>query len=59
MARQTSTREEALVAHTGANAYCLFEEGNLGTLTPGRDADLLVLDRGHHAVPLQYVGAEE
>jgi predicted amidohydrolase YtcJ len=49
--RQTITREEALVAHTRANAYFLFQEANLGSLAPGKYADLLVLDRDYLTVP--------
>jgi predicted amidohydrolase YtcJ len=49
--RQSITREEALIAHTRANAYFLFQEGNLGTLAPGKYADLLVLDRDYLTVP--------
>jgi predicted amidohydrolase YtcJ len=49
--RQTITREEALIAHTRSNAYFLFQEGNVGSLTRGRYADLLVLDRDYLTVP--------
>ena len=48
--RQTVTREEALVAHTRNNAFILFQESNLGTLKPGKYADLLVLDRDYLTV---------
>src|SRR5439155_11112567 len=49
--RSTISREEALIAHTRSNAYFLFQEGNIGSLTPGRYADLLVLDRDYLTVP--------
>ena len=49
--KQTITREEALIAHTRSNAPFLFQEANLGSLTPGRYADLLVLDRDYLTVP--------
>jgi predicted amidohydrolase YtcJ len=49
--RQTVTREEALIAHTRANAYFLFQESNLGSLARGKYADLLVLDRDYLTVP--------
>jgi predicted amidohydrolase YtcJ len=49
--RQTITREEALIAHTRSNAIFLFQEGNLGSLAPGKFADLLVLDRDYLTVP--------
>jgi predicted amidohydrolase YtcJ len=49
--RQTITREEALIAHTRNNAYIVFQESNLGSLQPGKYADLLVLDRDYMTVP--------
>ena len=49
--RQTITREEALIAHTRSNASFVFQEGNLGSLAPGKYADLLVLDRDYLTVP--------
>jgi predicted amidohydrolase YtcJ len=49
--RQTVTREEALIAHTRSNALFLFQEGNLGSLSSGKYADLLVLDRDYLTVP--------
>jgi predicted amidohydrolase YtcJ len=49
--RQTITREEALIAHTRNNAFIMFQEANLGSLAPGKYADLLVLDRDYLAVP--------
>jgi predicted amidohydrolase YtcJ len=49
--RQTITREEALIAHTRSNAHFLFQESNLGSLAPGKYADLLVLDRDYLTVP--------
>jgi predicted amidohydrolase YtcJ len=48
---QTITREEALIAHTRSNAAFLFQDGNLGSLAPGKYADLLVLDRDYLTVP--------
>jgi hypothetical protein len=49
--KQTITREEALIAHTRSNAYFVFREGDLGSLQPGKYADLLVLDRDYLTVP--------
>jgi len=49
--RQTVSREEALIAHTRSNARLVFQEGNLGSIQPGRYADLLVLDRNYLRVP--------
>lgn len=48
---QTITREQALIAHTRNNAYFVFREGDLGSLQPGKYADLLVLDRDYLKVP--------
>ncbi len=45
--RQTITREEALIAHTRSNAYFVFQESNLGSIQPGKYADLIVLDRDY------------
>jgi predicted amidohydrolase YtcJ len=49
--RETITREEALIAHTRSNAAFLFQEANIGSLAPGKYADLLVLDRDYLKVP--------
>ena len=49
--RQTITREQALIAHTRNNAFIVFQEANLGSLAPGKYADLLVLDRDYLKVP--------
>src|SRR4029079_327760 len=49
--KQPITREEALIAHTRSNAPFLFQEANLGSLTPGKYADLLVLDRDYLTIP--------
>ena len=53
--RQSITREEALIAHTRNNAFILFQEGNLGSLAPGKYADLLVLDRDYLTVPADQI----
>jgi hypothetical protein len=39
------TVEEALRAYTSEGAYAVFAEGRRGTIRPGYDADLVVLDR--------------
>ena len=49
--RQTVSREEALIAHTRSNARFIFQENNLGSIQPGKYADLVVLDRDYFAVP--------
>ena len=48
---QRLSREEALRAYTLGGAYAAFEEGEKGTLTPGKLADLVVLDRDYFGVP--------
>jgi predicted amidohydrolase YtcJ len=53
--RDTITREEALIAHTRSNAQFLFQEGNVGSLAPGKYADLLVLDRDYLKVPAEQI----
>ncbi|HTQ73732.1 MAG TPA: amidohydrolase [Burkholderiales bacterium] len=49
--RQSVSREQALIAHTRSNALFVFQENNLGSLQPGKYADLVVLDRNYLAVP--------
>jgi predicted amidohydrolase YtcJ len=49
--RQTVSREDALIAYTRSNARFVFQESNLGSIQPGRYADLLVLDRDYLRVP--------
>ena len=44
---QTVSRENALIAHTRKNAYFVFQENNLGSIQPGKLADLAVLDRDY------------
>jgi predicted amidohydrolase YtcJ len=53
--RQTITREEALIAHTRNNAYIVFQESNLGSLQPGKYADLVVLDRDYLTIPADQI----
>jgi len=49
--RQPIAREAALIAHTRANASLLFQEKNLGSIEPGKLADMIVLDRSYLASP--------
>jgi predicted amidohydrolase YtcJ len=37
------TRAEALASYTINNAYAAFEEGQKGSITPGKLADIVVL----------------
>jgi len=48
---QAMTREEALHSYTLANAYAAFEEEIRGSLTPGKQADIVVLSRNILTVP--------
>jgi predicted amidohydrolase YtcJ len=52
---QTINREDALIAHTRSNAYFLFQEDNLGSIAPGKLADLVVLDRDYLTVPADQI----
>ncbi len=47
----TVSRQAALIAHTRSNAYLLHKETVLGTLEPGKYADLVVLDRDYLTIP--------
>ena len=38
--RQTISREDALIAHTRKNAFFVFQENDLGSIQPGKLADL-------------------
>jgi predicted amidohydrolase YtcJ len=49
--RQSISRQEALVAHTRSNAWFVFQESNLGSIQPGKYADLVVLDRDYFTIP--------
>ena len=42
---QCMTRQEALLSYTIWNAYAAFEEDQKGSITPGKLADIIVLDR--------------
>jgi predicted amidohydrolase YtcJ len=45
--QSTVSREDALRAHTISNAMLLFKEDSLGSLEPGKYADLVILDRDY------------
>ena len=53
--RQTIGREDALIAHTRKNAFLVFQENNLGSIQPGKLADLVVLDRDYLTVPADQI----
>jgi predicted amidohydrolase YtcJ len=48
---QRVTREEGLRAYTLNNAYASFQEKELGSLTPGKYADIVVLSKNIMTVP--------
>jgi len=48
---QKITVGEALRAYTEGNAYATFNEKKWGTLAPGYDADLVVVDRNLFTMP--------
>jgi predicted amidohydrolase YtcJ len=47
------TREQAVIAYTLTSAYAEFQEGEKGTLEPGRLADIAVLSQDIFAVPTE------
>jgi predicted amidohydrolase YtcJ len=53
--RQTISREDALIAYTRKNANFVFEENNLGSIQPGKLADLVALDRDYLTVPADQI----
>jgi predicted amidohydrolase YtcJ len=53
--RQTVSREDALIAHTRKNAYFIFQENNMGSIQPGKLADLVAIDRDYLTVPADQI----
>ncbi|MBZ5632607.1 MAG: amidohydrolase [Acidobacteriia bacterium] len=53
--RGTISREDALIAHTRKNAFFVFQEDNLGSIQPGKLADLVVLDRDYLTIPADQI----
>ena len=49
------SREQAIRFYTANNAYILFQEKNIGSLEPGKFADLVVLDRDLLKCPLDSI----
>ena len=47
------TIDQALAAHTTNAAYQLFAEEIIGSITPGKYADLVILDRDPRAIDPQ------
>ena len=54
--RQRITVAEALHAYTAANAFAGFQEGKLGSLSPGKLADLVVLDSDIFQIAPERIG---
>ena len=52
---QRMTRDEALRSMTIWPAFAAFQEGELGSLTPGKLADFVVLDRDIMRVPAEQI----
>jgi hypothetical protein len=52
---ETISREDALIAFTRRNAFFVFQEDNLGSIQPGKLADLVVLDRDYLTVPADQI----
>lgn len=48
-------REDALVAYTRRNAFFFFRENDLGSIQPGKLADLVVLDRDYLTIPADQI----
>ena len=53
--RSTVSREDALIAHTRRNSLIIMQENNLGSIAPGKMADLLVLDRDYLTIPADQI----
>jgi hypothetical protein len=53
--RQPIGREDALIAHTRRNAFFVFRENDLGSIQPGKLADLVVLDRDYLTIPADQI----
>jgi predicted amidohydrolase YtcJ len=56
-ADQAMTMEEALFAHTIDAAYALLIDDRLGSLEPGKTADVVVLDRDLRTVSRDDLGS--
>lgn len=54
---QAMTRDEALHSYTLGNAYAAFEEDAKGSITPGKLADLVVLDRDYLTIPAEEIAS--
>ena len=50
---QAVTLQDAILAYTSGPAYAAFEENNLGSIAPGKLADLILIDRDIFAQPAE------
>jgi predicted amidohydrolase YtcJ len=53
--RQPIGRADALIAHTKGSAFTILQEGNMGSIQPGKLADLVVIDRDYLTVPAEQI----
>jgi predicted amidohydrolase YtcJ len=49
------SREDALIAHTRKNAFFINRENDLGSIAPGKLADLFITDRDYLTVPAEQI----
>ena len=49
------SREDALIAHTRNNSYFLNRENDLGSIAPGKLADVFISDRDYLTVPAEQI----
>ena len=49
------SREAALIAHTRSNAFLFFRENDLGSIQPGRYADMVVIDKDYLTIPAEQI----
>jgi predicted amidohydrolase YtcJ len=54
---QKITVEEALRAYTSGAAYAGFQEASLGSLEPGKLADLVIVEQSVFKIPAEQIGA--
>ena len=53
--RQPISREHALIAHTRGSAFTIVQESNIGSIQPGKLADLVVIDRDYLTIPADQI----
>ena len=49
------SREDALIAHTRNNSYFIFRENDLGSIAPGKLADVFIADKDYLTVPAEEI----